>query len=237
MKTRLLLLMLTVIILFLSESNSVQAASEELETVQAATEVLTEITSIPEKDISESLMQNTYGIAVIPSVIKLGFFLGGRHGRGIMAVRTKSGEWSSPCFVAFTGGSFGYQAGVQSTDIVLVFKNQRGLNDIIWGKFTLGADIAVSLGPVGRQAELGTDAQFDAEIYSYSRSRGLFAGIAFEAAALQIDDEANKTFYLTKPISPADIFNNKYEAPAAARQFMQLLEKHSFKTEKGSQTN
>jgi lipid-binding SYLF domain-containing protein len=207
--------------------NTVEAGGEETNRVEAAIEVFTQIMAIPEKDIAASLMENTYGIAVIPSTIKAAYILGGRHGRGIMVVRTKEGKWSAPCFVAFTGGSIGFQVGVQSTDIVLVFKNRRGLDDIMWGKFTLGADAAIALGPLGRQAELGTDAMFEAEIFSYSRSRGLFAGLAFEAAALQIDDDANVNFYNVSPINPNDIFNNKYEAPAAAKEFIQLLEKYS----------
>jgi lipid-binding SYLF domain-containing protein len=209
--------------------NSVEAGGGETNRVKAATEVFTEIMAISEKDIADSLMEDTYGIAVIPGTIKAGYILGGRHGSGIMVVRNKEGKWSAPCFVTFTGGSIGFQIGVQSTDIILVFKNRRGLDNIMWGKFTLGADAAIALGPLGRQVELGTDARFEAEIYSYSRSRGLFAGLSFEATALQIDDEANVTFYNARPISPNDIFNNKYEAPAAAKEFMQLLEKHSSK--------
>lgn len=231
MKTKTSLIMIAGIILMLMffVSNPVKAGGEEISRVEASTEVFTEVMAIPEEDISDSLMQDTYGIAVIPGTIKLGYILGGRHGRGIMVVRTKEGKWSAPCFVALTGGSIGFQAGVQSTDIILVFKNRRGLDDIMWGKFTLGADAAVALGPLGRQAELGTDVMFEAEIYSYSRSRGLFAGLAFEAAALQIDDDANAGFYNARPINPNDIFNNKYEAPPVAKKFMQLLEKYSSK--------
>jgi hypothetical protein len=114
--------------------------------------------------------------------------IGGRHGQGVMSVKTANGTWSSPVFVSLTGGSIGFQAGVQSSDVVLVIRNDRSLDNIVNGKFTLGADAAVAAGPVGRNAAAATDGQLKAEIWSWSRARGLFAGVALDGAVLQVDD-------------------------------------------------
>jgi lipid-binding SYLF domain-containing protein len=181
---------------------------------------------IPEKTIPPSLLRNARAIVVIPGVIKVGFVIGGRFGRGIMVVRTNKGQWSNPSFVTFTGGSIGWQIGAQSTDVILVFKSNKSVEGVTKGKFTLGADAAIAAGPVGRQAEAATDVELKAEIYSYSRSRGLFAGISFEGAALQIDDDSNAAFYNKKGIDPGDIFKNKTpRPPAVANKFKKALRK------------
>lgn len=215
----------SVMLLFPAE---VTALSEEEKNVEAATDVLKEIMAIPEKGIPPSLLRNAYGVAVIPGVIKVGLVVGGRFGRGVLVVRTRGGAWSNPSFVTITGGSIGWQIGAQSTDVILVFKSRRGVDGLFKGKFTLGADAAVAAGPVGRQAEAATDVQLKAEIYSYSRSRGLFAGISLEGAALQIDDEANAAFYGRDGISPRDIFNGKVpRVPAGARKFREVLGRYA----------
>ena len=221
-----LITIVTAILVFLSPI-PIEAGSEEVKNVEVATEVLTEIMAIPEKGIPPSLLRNAYGIAVIPGVIKVGFVLGGRYGRGILVVRTGKG-WSNPSFITLTGGSVGWQIGAQSTDVILVFKSSRSIDSITKGKFTLGVDASIAAGPVGRHAEAATDVQLKAEIYSYSRSRGLFAGIALEGAALQIDDDANAAFYGREGISPKDIFKNKaIKAPAVAEKFKQILMKYA----------
>ncbi|UCG66908.1 MAG: lipid-binding SYLF domain-containing protein, partial [Deltaproteobacteria bacterium] len=192
--------------------------------VESATEVLTEIMAIPEKAIPPSLLHNAYGIAVIPAVIKAGLVVGGRYGWGVLVVRPKGSEWSNPCFVSLTGASIGYQIGAQSTDVILVFKSSKSIDGIVKGKFTLGADAAIAAGPVGRQAAAATDLQLKAEIYSYSRSRGLFAGVALEGAALQIDYKSNEAFYNKEGITARKIFSNEeIEVPAATNEFKQVL--------------
>jgi lipid-binding SYLF domain-containing protein len=184
---------MAVVLLF--SAGNLEAGAKETKTIRNAVEVLEEITAIPEKGIPPSLLQDAQGIAVVPGVIKVGFVIGGRHGRGVLLIREKRAGWSNPVFVSITGGSVGWQIGAQSTDVILVFKSMKSIDGIMKGKFTLGADAAIAAGPVGRRAEAATDVQLKAEIYSYSRSRGLFAGVSVEGAALQIDDEANADFY------------------------------------------
>jgi lipid-binding SYLF domain-containing protein len=142
------------------------------------------------------MMADARGVAIIPSVIKAGFLFGGRFGRGVVVPRLPDGTWGEPVFVSLAGGGFGFQAGVQSTDVVLVFKSEHGLGRVLRGgdKLTLGGDLAVAAGPVGRHAAAATDGQLRAEIYSYSRSRGLFAGVSLEGAALMADPEATEVF-------------------------------------------
>jgi len=172
-----------------------QAGEEENKRAENSIRVLKEIMMAPDKSIPKDLLQNAHAIAVIPDVIKAGFVVGGRHGDGLISVKTRDGTWSNPSFVSLTGGSVGFQAGVSSTDIVLVFRTQRGVDSIVNGKFTLGADASAAAGPVGRSATASTDAQLKAEIYSYSRSRGLFAGAALDGSAITIDNDANQAVY------------------------------------------
>jgi lipid-binding SYLF domain-containing protein len=160
-----------------------------------ASEVLEDLRSTPDRSIPDRLLERAYAIAVIPDQTKIAFFLGGRHGNGAMVVRDSKGRFSNPVFVSLTGGSFGWQWGVQSTDIVLVFTTERGVQGISGGKITLGADASAAAGPVGRMASAATDAGFKAEVYSYSRNRGAFVGISLDGAALRIDDGANANFY------------------------------------------
>ena len=160
-----------------------------------ASRVLGEILRIPDDSIPSNLLQEARAIAVIPNVIKAGFVVGGRRGRGLIAVRSKDGTWSHPSFMTLTGGSFGFQAGVQSADVILVFRSDRGVDSIVNGKFTLGADASVAAGPVGRSAQASTDEQLKAEIYSYSRARGLFAGVSLDGTRLAIDNKSNQAVY------------------------------------------
>ena len=154
-------------------------------------DVLNEIMAIPASGIPASLLANAQGIVIIPDLVKGGFVLGLRHGRGIAMVRDERGFWRPPSFVTLTGGSVGWQIGLQVTDIVLVFKTRSSVQGLLRGKFTLGADAAAAAGPVGREAAAATDAQLLAEIFTWSRSRGLFAGVSLDGSVLQIDQTAN----------------------------------------------
>ena len=175
---------------------SAQAAGEvESDRADDAARVLTEIMRIPEDRIPDKLMAQAEAVAVIPNVIKAGLGIGGRRGRGLISVRSKDGTWSSPSYITLTGGSVGFQAGVQSADIILVFRNRRGVDSIVGGKFTLGADASVAAGPVGRSAQASTDERLKAEILSYSRARGLFAGVALDGTRLAIDNKSNQRVY------------------------------------------
>lgn len=160
-----------------------------------ASRVLGEILRIPDDSIPSNLLQDAQAIAVIPNVMKASFVVGGRRGRGLIAIRGADGTWSHPSFITLTGGSFGFQAGVQSADVILVFRSKRGVDSIVNGKFTLGADASVAAGPVGRSAQASTDEQLKAEIYSYSRARGLFAGVSLDGTRLGIDNKSNQETY------------------------------------------
>ena len=187
-----------------------------------ATSVLDEIMSAPDQGILSSLLDEAGCVAVIPNVKKVGFIFGARYGRGLVSCRTEGG-WSRPSFVSITGGSFGFQIGAQSTDFVLVFANQEAADRLLGDKFTLGADASVSVGPVGRTAEAGTDATLRAEIYAYSRSRGLFAGVSLEGANLATDLEANEDAY-GEPLGPEELLlNDSGRLPAALATFVQTL--------------
>jgi lipid-binding SYLF domain-containing protein len=188
---RLVLTALLALLLPLSAS----AQEKEIARADNAVRVLSEILAIPEESIPERLLREAEAIAVMPDVVKAGLVFGGRGGKGLMAVRGSDGTWSNPSFITLGGGSFGFQAGVQSADVVLVFRNRRGIDNIVNGKFTLGADAGVAAGPVGRNAQASTDGQLKAEIYSYSRARGLFAGIALDGAVIAIDNRANRRVY------------------------------------------
>jgi lipid-binding SYLF domain-containing protein len=181
-----------------------------------AVRVLSEIQAIPESGIPDRLLDEAKAIVVVPDTIKAGLVVGGRRGHGLLSMRTADGDWSNPVFVKLTGGSIGLQVGVQSSDVVLVFRSQRGLDSIVNGKFTLGADAGVAAGPVGRQAAALTDGQMKAEIWSWSRARGLFAGVALDGAVLSIDDAADEAVY-GQDTTPRMIFEDRAaQAPSAA---------------------
>jgi lipid-binding SYLF domain-containing protein len=187
------------------------AGPEEDERARNALRVLTDIQEIPEQSIPDKLLDEGRAIVVIPDTLKAGLFIGGRRGRGLMSVKRPDGTWSNPVFVKLTGGSIGFQVGVQSSDLVLVFRNDRNLDNIVNGKFTLGADAGVAAGPVGRNAAAATDGQLKAEIWSWSRARGLFAGVALDGAALQIDDAADLNVY-GSDTTPRMIFEGRTTA-------------------------
>ncbi|MEI7036735.1 lipid-binding SYLF domain-containing protein [Fulvimonas yonginensis] len=205
----------------------VQAEDPPLARAQNAVRVLREIMQAPDKAIPRDLLQNAKAIAVIPDMVKAGLIFGGRRGEGLISVKSPDGTWSNPSFITLTGGSVGFQAGVSSTDVVLVFRTQRGVDSIVDGKFTVGADAAAAAGPVGRTATAATDAQMKAEIYSYSRSRGLFAGVALDGSALRIDYDANAAVY-GAGITPRRIFEGGVSnVPGAVVDFRDQLEEYT----------
>jgi lipid-binding SYLF domain-containing protein len=185
----------------------VRAGGRELRTVEAAADAVEALAAIPLKGIPPALLQDAKGVAVLPHVVKVGFLLDGRFGRGVVLVRQPDGTWGHPVFVTLAGGGVGWQAGVEAADVVLVFKTRGGLDRIVRGKgkLTLGGDVGVAVGPVGRQAGVATDGLLKAEIYSYSRSRGLFVGVSLEGAGLVVDAAADEAFYGVRGIRPADI--------------------------------
>jgi lipid-binding SYLF domain-containing protein len=201
------------------------AGAREEGRLLTATEVLEEVQAMPDVRLPDTLLAHAYGIAVVPDVTKVAFIFGGRHGNGVLVVRDKlNGPWSNPCFVALTGGSWGFQAGAQSSDIILVFTTKTGIEGIAGGKLTLGADASVATGPVGRQGSAATDISFNAEIYSYARTRGLFGGIALDGSVISIDRSANAALYHKSGVTATEIFSGQAPAPpATAQRFLERL--------------
>jgi lipid-binding SYLF domain-containing protein len=198
------------------------SAREEARLIEASG-VLEELFTQRDTAIPERLMARAYGIAVIPNVVKVAAVVGGRRGSGAMVVRDASGKFSDPIMVSLTGGNVGWQIGVQSTDIVLVFTTPKSIQGITDGKLTLGADAAVAAGPVGRQASAATDQNFTAEVYSYSRNRGLFAGVALDGSIIAIDTKSNKGLY-NKSVTASEIIEGKVSTDAdSARRFERAI--------------
>jgi lipid-binding SYLF domain-containing protein len=193
--------------------------------LQTSTKVMTELMMMPEQNIPAWLLERAYGVAVIPQVIKVGLGIGGRRGKGVMVVRKDDGAWSNPVFVNLTGGSFGFQIGVQATDVVLVFTSRQGIEGIVGGKVTLGADASVAAGPVGRQSSAATDLGLSA-VYSYSRASGLFAGVALDGSALTIDNASNEAFYGRPGVLASEIISSTAPAaPSPAPEFIAAIER------------
>ena len=199
-----------------------QAQSREDARLIIATQVLEEMRAQPDQNIPGWLMERAYGVAVVPDVIRGAFFFGGRHGNGVMSVRDSSGKFSDPVFLSLSGGSWGLQFGAEATDVILVFATRRGVENFAQGKFTLGGSASIAAGPLGRSGEAA--AGKDAEIYSYSRSRGLFAGLAFDGSVLRFEPGTNRTFY-GRSVSADDIFSGKVvnSASPSARRFIAAI--------------
>ncbi len=183
-------------------ASPVRAQAEPDLTVRQANEVMHQIMAIPGSQIPTALLADAQGIAIVPNVLKIGFIAGIRRGHGVVMVREPNGAWSLPQFMTLTGGSVGWQAGVQDTDVVLVFMTKKSIEGLLSGKFTIGADAAAAAGPVGRNASASTDARLQAEVLSYSRSRGLFAGVALDGTVLRVDPIAQTTYYGSGPGQP-----------------------------------
>ncbi|HTL14232.1 MAG TPA: lipid-binding SYLF domain-containing protein [Thermomonas sp.] len=197
-------------------ANAAIAGAREDVRADDAVRVVRQIQAIPESAIPDRLLDDARAIVVVPDTIKAGFILGGRRGLGMMAVKSPDGTWSNPVFVKLAGASFGLQAGVQSADVVLVFRGDRGLESLVNGKITLGADAGVAAGPVGRNAAAATDGELKAEIWSWSRARGLFAGVALDGAVLSIDNGANRSAY-GEGVTPRMVFEGRApQAPSSA---------------------
>jgi len=215
------LLLLTLILSL--DPSTVMSKNDETIRVEKSIQVFKQFMSDSKDSIPTSLLNDAYGIAVLPEVIKVGLGFGGRHGEGILVVKTKYG-WSNPTFIGITGGSVGFQIGVSSTDIILVFKSKKSIDNIRNGKFTIGADASIAAGPLGKHVEASTDIQFKAEIYSYSQSRGAFIGVSLEGSSLHINHRANEVFYNRLKIPVTDIFaSRKVKVPSIAKQFRKVL--------------
>jgi len=222
-------LMLVALLISLASfpSRSAAVSTDEEKRVEEAIAVLREIVSVPEEGLPEALLSNAHGIAIIPGVIKGAYGIGGQYGKGVLLVQENWG-WSNPSFITLAGGSFGWQIGLQKSDVVLVFKSRKSIENIAEGKITLGADASVTAGPVGRGAEASTDLDLEAEIYSYSKSKGLFAGVALKGGIIQIDGKGNEAFYGDRSISARTIFTDPdLKTPPVAEKLRRELAKIS----------
>ena len=206
--------------------SAAKAAGPE-KVIENAMTVMTEIKNVPEKGIPDELLTRCEGLAIFPSVYKGGFVVGASYGKGLIVARDpKTGNWRGPAFLQIKSGSFGYQIGVQATDLILVIMNQRGVNAFFNNNLTLGGDISIAAGPVGRKLKAGTDATLQAEIYSYSRSKGFFAGLSLEGAYLHHDYKADEALYgLT--LTPGEIMSQgTVSVPEQGRRFLEFLDKN-----------
>ncbi len=199
---------------------------DAIEQSEKAAKVFKEIMGTPDKSIPENLLERAECVAVFPDVIKAGFIVGGRGGRGVASCRV-GGNWSAPIFFNIGGASFGAQIGVESTDFVLLFMNKNGLNSLLSNKVELGGELSATAGPVGRTAGASTDAALNAQILSYSRSKGLFAGAVLRGAGITRDDSAMRAVYGENVTSKEVVQDSKFTAPAATRSFPNTLATYS----------
>ncbi len=200
-------------------------SQDQAERAQRAAVVLDELVRTPDRSIPRELLDRAYGIAVIPNVVKAAFGVGGRWGKGLLSVR-EGGKWSAPAFIDLAGGSFGLQIGAQATDLVMVFTEKNSVQSLLDSKMKLGADASVAAGPVGRGAEAGTDAKLNAAIYAYSRSKGLFAGVALDGAVISMDDSANHKVY-GESATARDILSGRLSSPSITTPFVSALRQYS----------
>jgi lipid-binding SYLF domain-containing protein len=201
--------------------------------IDASTKVLDEIMAVKDKAIPDKVMRSAKCIAVIPSMVKIAVGFGGNHGKGVATCRTESGAWSAPAPVTITGGSWGLQLGGQAIDLIMVVMNQSGMDHLLSSKFKLGADASAAAGPVGRDAGADTDIKMRSEVLTYSRARGLFAGVDLNGAALTQDKDETRLLY-GKFVPFADILDGKIEPTAASRSFLSAVRKYSEQSNQSS---
>jgi lipid-binding SYLF domain-containing protein len=212
--------------LSLSANTFGQTRPEEV--IAQSSQLLQETMAQPLSKVPQAMIENASGVAIIPNVVKGSFIVGARHGKGVLFVREPNGTWHAPVFISLTGGNIGWQVGVQSSDIILVFKTPRSIQGILNGKLTLGADVAAAAGPVGREGGIGTDGQLQAEIYTYSRSRGLFAGVSIDGSVLQVDRIATGAYYQISSVNQTPV------VPPAAQQLTESVAKYAAQIASGA---
>lgn len=211
------------IVAFSTLSLPAARAADAERTVHKAAIVIEEIMAVPVQRIPEALLADAEAVAVFPGVLKVGFVAGVERGRGVVTIRQEDRNWGAPRFMTVTTGSLGWQIGATATDLILVFKTRKSVDNLLEGKFKIGADVAAAAGPVGRRAEAATDGQLQAEIYSYSRSRGLFAGASIDGAIIQLDTDSEAGYYRAGPDGRAIV-------PDSASRLVALIDQHSIST-------
>jgi lipid-binding SYLF domain-containing protein len=212
----------------LAISSTLGAQNDEARRITDALTVLSEIMNAGDHSVPRSIMQKAEAVAVFPSLIKGGLIVGGQRGRGILSAKDpKTGAWSSPAFLTITGGSFGAQIGAQAVDLILVVQNRRGLEQLVANQFKIGADASVAAGPVGRDASASTDIQMRAQILTYSRTRGLFAGVTLNGSTIRQDRDANDRFYGMGYRTGQIVFDALGVAPAPVPEWKAALVKYT----------
>jgi lipid-binding SYLF domain-containing protein len=207
---------------------SAQEGVRESDRLKEAITVLDEVMAAGDKSVPRNIMERAEAIAVFPSLVKAGFVVGGSRGHGAISVRDpKTGAWSSPGFLTITGGSFGLQIGAQAVDLILVVQNRRGLEQLLRNQFKIGADAAVAAGPVGRETSASTDIQLRAQILSYSRTRGIFAGITLNGSTIRQDRDANERFYGTAFRTTQIVNEGRGGAPEPVPAWKAALARHA----------
>jgi len=191
------------------------------ERLQLATEVLSQMTSAPDKGIPEEVLETAKCIAVVPHLVKGGFIFGGKHGRGVATCRTADG-WSAPAFISVGGGSAGLQIGVEGVDLIMLIMNDKGMQQLLTSKFQISGEGSAAAGPVGRHASAGTDWKLDTEMLTYSRSKGIFAGLTLEGAVVQQDSDSTLSVY-GRDVSFKSVLQGKVPIPDIARPFMKAV--------------
>ncbi len=220
---RLLTLSILIFLLLLVAVADVAAVSDQEAKMREVIDVLETFAQEPKESIPQEVLSKAKAIAIIPSVVKVGLVVGGRYGKGVVSIRKSKGGWSNPMFMSLSGGSIGWQVGAESADVMLVFMSPKSVENIVKGKFTLGADVSVAVGPIGGSLTSG-DSQMGPEIYTYSRSRGLFAGIALDGARLKIEHKDNVRYYKIKELQPAQVIaGGGVVAPASSKKLHNLL--------------
>ncbi len=209
-------------------SVSLHAANDAVRRLETSAIVLDEIMAAPDKGIPQDLFNKSACVVIVPGLKKGAFIVGGKFGKGFIECRKEGGAWSAPAAIRVEGGSVGFQIGGSETDVVLLVMNQRGMDKLLSSKFTIGADAAAAGGPVGRTSSAETDAQLHAEILSWSRARGVFAGISLEGATLRPDDDSNKDLY-GRPLTNREIVTGNVTPPPAASKLIEDLNKYSGK--------
>jgi SH3 domain-containing YSC84-like protein 1 len=203
--------------------------------IDASAKVLDEIMAVPDKAIPDKVMKSAKCIAVIPSMVKIAVGFGGNHGKGVATCRTESG-WSAPAPITITGGSWGLQLGGQAVDLVMIVTNQAGMDHLLSSKFKLGADASAAAGPVGRDAAADTDIKMRAEVLTYSRARGLFAGVDLSGAAITQDKDETRLLY-GKFVPFQDLLDGKVEPTASSRPFLATVRKYSAEVHENTSKN
>ena len=212
------LLIVTTLVLLVTVTAVASDRDDDVNRTNKATQVFKEIMNTPDQGIPQELLESAKCIAIIPGDVKFAFIFGGNYGRGLATCHTGHG-WSAPMFVAVDGGSVGYQIGGSSTDIVMLFMNDHALKSLLSDKFKLGADASVAAGPVGRNASAGTDLKLNAEILSYSRTKGVFAGVSLNGAVVQADKSGDKAMY-GHEVDRHDILDGKAAVPESAHALL-----------------